>query len=668
MNGMGSRCGVWARTVGILAVSLSLFLPVYSASAATLTHRWTFDTNADDVVGGANGTLIGTTVVTNGAAIFDGSTNGGVQLPNDLFTNYDSISFEVWFVDQASMFSGAGVYFFGGTNGAISYDTTGTAFYVSNSLAQSVFIPLPTPALTNHLVWTQDTNSQTACIYLNGVIAGQNTNFPYTPALIGSTTTNWIGAGMVGVVPPSGPAVFRGSILEFRAYQGALSAPEVALLDSAGPEQPQATPGDLQGIHLVVPAPIGPGASIKPGVLADYANLTNVNILGQPDLVLLSDDTNVIVVICDTQQCYMSTALTHSAFDGFSMSTAPLLRPRRKLVTMALGSANVTVSYHGFSNTVAVSVAAPQDVALLHRYAFNESTNEGIAHDSVGAAHGRFFGFNPAPSSTSHFTGSGAIYFYSYYYGGSSGGYVDLPEGIISCLSEFSIECWVQGGSYDQWQRICDFGDEDHGVFGKSYFFLTPRTGSFFGPINVLRATIATNGNWSEMPRLNWAKPLPNNATSHVAVTYSPVRGSMKLYVNGRAVDSGAAIFPLASINDVNNWLARSQFGADPYFGGYLYEFRIFNGVLSDADVAADYAAGPDAVGVDFVLHAYPADAGLTITWGPSAASYVLESSPALGDAAVWTPVGVTPSPQNGRLAVTLPMSDNARFFRLHAQ
>ncbi len=161
---------------------------------------------------------------------------------------------------------------------------------------------------------------------------------------------------------------------------------------------------------------------------------------------------------------------------------------------------------------------------------------------------------------------------------------------------------------------------------------------------------------------------LPVKLPSHVAVTYSPVRGIAKLYVNGMLVSSGTATIPLGAINDVNCWLGKSQYPVDHYLYGRYNEFRIYSGLLSDGDVAADYAAGSDAVGVDFMLHAYRTDAGLTITWGPSAASYALESSPALGNAAVWTPVGVTPSPQNGRLAVTLPMSDNARFFRLHAQ
>jgi hypothetical protein len=119
---------------------------------------------------------------------------------------------------------------------------------------------------------------------------------------------------------------------------------------------------------------------------------------------------------------------------------------------------------------------------------------------------------------------------------------------------------------------------------------------------------ITTSGNGAETPRLNWTNVLPTNVPAFVAVTYSPVRGVMKMYLNGVPVSSGTATIPLSGIIDINNWLGKSQFSADPYFYGSYDEFRIYSGLLSDTDVAADYAAGPDSVGVDYTLHCYPAN------------------------------------------------------------
>jgi hypothetical protein len=154
---------------------------------------------------------------------------------------------------------------------------------------------------------------------------------------------------------------------------------------------------------------------------------------------------------------------------------------------------------------------------------------------------------------------------------------------------------------------------------------------------------------------------------SHVAVTYSAARGITKIYLNGISVLSGTASIPLSGINDTNNWLGRSQFSSDAYFFGSYNEFRIYSGVLSDADVAADYAAGPGAVGVDYMLHTYSSTDGLTITWGPTVTNLVLQSSPALGKAAVWSPVPVPPVLQYGRYGITVPLTGDATYFRLHA-
>ncbi len=181
------------------------------------------------------------------------------------------------------------------------------------------------------------------------------------------------------------------------------------------------------------------------------------------------------------------------------------------------------------------------------------------------------------------------------------------------------------------------------------------------------RTTISTNSIPGETPHLDWTNILPFNVTSFVAVTYSPVRGIAKFYVNGQPASSGVATIPLSAILDTNDWLGRSQYSDDPYFGGRYDEFRIYRGLLSDADVAADYAAGPDVVGVDYVLHDFVSSNLLTITWGPSATNWFLQSSPALGAGAVWSPVVDAPTFENGRYSVTVPISGEASFFRLRS-
>ena len=85
---------------------------------------------------------------------------------------------------------------------------------------------------------------------------------------------------------------------------------------------------------------------------------------------------------------------------------------------------------------------------------------------------------------------------------------------------------------------------------------------------------------------------LPTATMVHVAVVIDDTNNQMTLYKNG-AFESAVA-FPdsLSVLNDVNNWLGRSQYATDTGFGGTLHEFRIYGAALSATSIQASYAAG----------------------------------------------------------------------------
>jgi hypothetical protein len=68
----------------------------------------------------------------------------------------------------------------------------------------------------------------------------------------------------------------------------------------------------------------------------------------------------------------------------------------------------------------------------------------------------------------------------------------------------------------------------------------------------------------------------------------------LHLYLDGADAGSKALTGSLSSINDINNWLGRSQYSPDAEFGGSLYEFRIYNRALSAGQIALSFADGPD--------------------------------------------------------------------------
>jgi Concanavalin A-like lectin/glucanases superfamily len=499
-----------AMAVFILAGGLNLFLPM-SASAATLTHRWPFDTNADDVIGGANSTLVGNAYISKGAVVLDG-TNSGVQLPNDLFTNYDSISFEAWFVDENC--DGGRLYNFSGPTGQMdctilgsfppgfaSYPVGGTCFSVGG-ISNVVHTPSPTPDVTNHLVWTLDADAGCARAYMNGILVSQNPTFTNTPAEVGSTTTNWIGTAQAG------SNTFNGCILEFRAYQGALTPLEVAQLDAAGPENPAPNAGLLQAIRLSVPACAGPGASLRPVVFADFENLTNVNVTGQPGLTLTAENTNVILV----------TAATNVLRRYDPYTVAPLLTSTPRLNTQETGTTEIAAVYQDLTNCAMITVALPEGFDLVHRYCFGEPGNARVVHDATSQKHGRLFG-------SGQLSGAGELLLPCGPAGnpndpGYNPSYVSLPGGLISGQSEISVEAWVtwQGPANSYWQRIFDFGDQVlfNPWTATTYLFLTPDSGGN----SILRgyavgASITTNSVTGESTPIAGSRSVPLDVPAH---------------------------------------------------------------------------------------------------------------------------------------------------------
>jgi hypothetical protein len=239
-------------------------------------------------------------------------------------------------------------------------------------------------------------------------------------------------------------------------------------------------------------------------------------------------------------------------------------------------------------------VADTAPFCLAHRYTF-DGTGTTVT-DSVGTAHGT--------AVNASLSGTGAIVLG----GGTTDQYVRLPPGIISAMGDSAtFEAWVTWNpqttptnSAGPWQRIFDFGNSDQadGVqgTGQTYIFLTPRNGS----TQLLRVAITQSSNGAET-LVDGPIALPTaavQAMSHVAVVVDGTAKTLALYLNG--VPQGQTTLPdgnkLSTLHDVNNWLGRSQWVADQEFAGTLHEFRIYSAARSAADIAASFAAGPNAL------------------------------------------------------------------------
>jgi hypothetical protein len=213
--------------------------------------------------------------------------------------------------------------------------------------------------------------------------------------------------------------------------------------------------------------------------------------------------------------------------------------------------------------------------------------------------------------------------------------YVNLPNGIVKAAAlggtpgAISMEWWATVTTQRTWQRLGDFGTSNGGEDmspagdGAQYLLVTPNSGR--GPAGMTNGLEMSNhhdpappAGASIEPTLGTAGPFPLNVQQHVVAVWDKndttlgPGGTMRLYLNNDEVNIGdpgqfgqtqggvpvGAIAPGFDFNnlvDNNNWLGRSQWN-DPVFTGRFNEFRIYNHALSDAEVAANFAAGPTPV------------------------------------------------------------------------
>jgi hypothetical protein len=222
---------------------------------------------------------------------------------------------------------------------------------------------------------------------------------------------------------------------------------------------------------------------------------------------------------------------------------------------------------------------------LAHRYRFNGSGS--AITDSVGNASGTFV--------HAALTGTGAAVLA----GGTTDQYIDLPNKIVSDLTNATFEAWLTWNGGAAWQRIFDFGDatsrdEDEQESGRSYLFLTAASGA--DATGTVRAAYKRSTLGADEIAVNAAMPLAVGTMAHVAVVFDDSNNRLTLYVNGALAMSTAISNALSSINDVNNWIGRSQFSNDAELNATVHEFRIYKAALSAKQIRSSFVAGPDPI------------------------------------------------------------------------
>jgi hypothetical protein len=263
--------------------------------------------------------------------------------------------------------------------------------------------------------------------------------------------------------------------------------------------------------------------------------------------------------------------------------------------------------------TFLVAYETSKPTSVVHHWDFMDGGGT-IVTDVAGDADGTIYGTNHVwlAGGGLDLLGGGSSSDWNETTVSGAGSYVDLPNGIISALGNATTFEVTYISEASLWARVFSFGvsngGEDISNSGAGQFFVAAQ-----GPAGGPRAEKA--GTFT----LDRNDELENNL-SHIVIVYDVDNQFVKMYRNGALVAfqviPGAA--PFSELNDLNNWIGRSQW-PDPMFNGKIYDLAIYEGVMTAAEVQARYdeITGAPVEGPQIDL-AIPAGGPLMIAWPTS--------------------------------------------------
>jgi GH43 family beta-xylosidase len=189
--------------------------------------------------------------------------------------------------------------------------------------------------------------------------------------------------------------------------------------------------------------------------------------------------------------------------------------------------------------------------------------------------------------------------------------YVTIPGGVLKGADSVTVSTFVKWKGGDNFQWLFGLGPDNN-----KYLFATPSNGG-----GKLFSAI-TKATWSGEKQMTAGSSLTAGRWQHVTVTLDGATETAILYVDGveAARASGVTIKP-SELYDASKgysgYIGKSLYSPDPYFGGEVDDFRIYNRALTPAEVmeasgntTGIAAATHPALKVDAIID----DAGSSIT------------------------------------------------------
>ncbi len=216
---------------------------------------------------------------------------------------------------------------------------------------------------------------------------------------------------------------------------------------------------------------------------------------------------------------------------------------------------------------------------LRHRWSFN-----GNLANSTGGPSATAVGGVTLSSTQATLTG-----------GASGSSYISLGQNILpnGSASPLTMEVWATEKSIKSWSRIFDFGS------GTSNYFMMSWTQGTTSTLD--RVEVSPGGTVN-----NSMQPYSLNTQYHISMVINPGAGSggtnllqwARRDAAGTVLKSGSmsVSWNLSQLGQTNLWLGHSQFSGDNDGNASYNEVRIWDTALTQSQLSASAALGPDAL------------------------------------------------------------------------
>lgn len=220
-------------------------------------------------------------------------------------------------------------------------------------------------------------------------------------------------------------------------------------------------------------------------------------------------------------------------------------------------------------------VEQPSGAELILHYDMNDIDGATVI-DQTGNFNGKWM--NPSKAEWIRTQDAGVLS----YTGGTTNSYVELPQGVLDGLTDMTVSSIVNWSGKNAAEWLYALGRPNNNTH---YTYFTPR----YNANGLARLGIATNA-WNNESSTS-TTGLKNNEWKVVTTVVSGTDGTLTLYIDGVAVASGSTngmtLEQIKNTSGSSGSIGKSFYTADPYFGGLIADFQIYDGAMTAADITS---------------------------------------------------------------------------------